>query len=148
MMNEENLVKFKKTTTFSKIANGVKSGQLKEVILGLGTYAMSLLPISTSTDSGLVITALHILIKEKITTNKDLNIALDSIVIEKQNVCLLLDYVLSYLLYRKSYSVVEFDYNNIIKKIIINEEYYKDLTCYNRLLSLIHDALKELKKVE
>lgn len=143
MMNEEDLAKFKKTTTFLKIANGVKNGQLKEVLLGIGTYAMSLLPISTSTDSGLVITALHILIKEKIITNKEVSIVLDSIEIKKQNVCLLLDYILSYLLYRKSDSVIELDYNNIIKRITINEELYKDLTCYNRLLSLIHNALKE-----
>lgn len=141
MMNEEDLAKFKKTTTFLKIENGVKNGQLKEVLLGIGAYAMSLLPISTSTDSGLVITALHILIKEKIITNKEVNIVLDSIEIKKQNVCLLLD--LSYLLYRKSDSVIELDYNNIIKRITINEELYKDLTCYNRLLSLIHNALKE-----
>lgn len=143
MMNEEDLAKFKKTTTFLKIENGVKNGQLKEVLLGIGAYAMSLLPISTSTDSGLVITALHILIKEKIITNKEVNIVLDSIEIKKQNVCLLLDYILSYLLYRKSDSVIELDYNNIIKRITINEELYKDLTCYNRLLSLIHNALKE-----
>lgn len=143
MMNEEDLAKFKKTTTFLKIENGVKNGQLKEVLLGIGTYAMSLLPISTSTDSGLVITALHILIKEKIITNKEVSIVLDSIEIKKQNVCLLLDYILSYLLYRKSDSVIELDYNNIIKRITINEELYKDLTCYNRLLSLIYNALKE-----
>ncbi|WP_455592187.1 hypothetical protein [Bacteroides sp.] len=144
MIDKEYLKNFKESYIYSMIKDGVKKKHLKDVLLGEGEYGMPFLPIAPLTVPSKVIITLHLLVEEKVVTNKEINYAFQCIEINKNNVCLLLDYIKTYLSYRKLESILEINYKIIFERIIKNENQYKDLSCYNNFLSLIHDAMAEL----
>lgn len=143
MIDKEYLAHFKESYIYSMIKNGVKKKHLKDVLLGERGYGMQFLPIVPLTVPSKVIITLHLLVEEKIVTNKEINYAFQCIEINRSNVCLLLDYIKTYLSYRKLESTLEINYKVIFEKIIKNENQYKDLSCYKNFLLLIHAATAE-----
>lgn len=143
MIDKEYLAHFKESYIYSMIKNGVKKKHLKEVLLGEGEYGMPYLPIVPLTDTSLVIIALHLLAIENKVTNEEINNAFDTIKINRENVCLLLDYIETYLLYRKLESILKIDYQNLFERIIKDEDQYKNLDCYNGFVLRVYKAIEE-----
>jgi len=81
MIDKKYIDEFKKTKIYSLIKKSVEQQQIGKMLQGQGKYSMSFLPISTSTDTSLIITGLHILLSENIILNSDINNAFNTIVI-------------------------------------------------------------------
>lgn len=143
MIDKDYLSDFKKSDTYLMLKKGIIKRQLKEVLLGEGEYGMPYLPIVPLTDTSMVIIALHLLAIENKVTNEEINNAFDTIKINRENVCLLLDYIETYLLYRKLESILKIDYQNLFERIIKDEDQYKNLDCYNGFVLRVYKAIEE-----
>ncbi len=131
MLDQEYIQEFRESDTFELIKKGVERNQIRQILLGEGIYSMSWFPIPAPTDPSLVIIALHILVNENLVSNKKINEVLNSIDIE--NVCLLLDYIKTYLIYRSVEKVLIIDYDKLYNKIKEKESFYMGLFCYNKI---------------
>ena len=142
MITKDYIAEFKELRTYDIIKKGFDNNQVECMLLGEGTYAMSWLPISSTTDPSAVIIGLHILTSENIVLNNKINEAFNNIDINANNVCLLLDYIRTYLNYCKDESVLIFDYKKVLEKINRKEENFKNMICYKNFKRQIDSILE------
>lgn len=140
-MEKKDVIEYKKSYIFKLLENGIDQGQLKDVILGKGKYELSFIPINASTDTTSVICVLHIMLSEQRISNEELNKVFQSIDINTDNVCLLLDYILNYLTYREAENILDIDHVYLYKKIQTKKNDYCHINCFKNLINLIDSRI-------
>lgn len=141
MISTDYISTFKKTVTYKLINDGVLKQDLQNVLLGNTPYRIAAQNEYIDTIPSQVIIGLHILITENKTTNQLINETLKSIPVTEKTICLLLDYIDTYLTYKESESELRIDYKYLLANIEEYKNKFVNLPCLSNLLASIYSKI-------
>lgn len=137
-MIKEYISSYKKTATFETIQAGILNNQLCEVLIGAASYKIT--SKYENTIPSQILIGLHILIIEKKINNDEIDKAFRNVEITSDTICLMLDYLDKYLVYRVSHHELKIEFQYLLPKL----KSYKELLnspCAINLLDSISNKL-------
>ncbi len=132
---------FKNTRTFQLIQEGLQKNELADVLVGTNPYKITSQNELLDTVPSQVIIGLHILITENKITNELIDSTLKSILINEKTICLLLDYIDTYLIYKVDESAIKIDYAHLLANIEGQKSKFEDLACVSSFLTSIYSKI-------
>ena len=126
------------------ITGWLMNEQLEDVLMGNGNCDSGDPSSPISVSPILIIDSLHTLILEGWISNGQVNRVFRKIHITQNNICILLNYICKYILYKKNkYSVVDLNASNILHRIHDLHGLYSDLVCVQNMWKIIWDELAD-----
>ncbi len=137
MITFEYISSFKKTNTYKIICEGVLNNNIEDLLLGEDPYTLSYSTDSVKTIPSQVLIGIHILILDSKISNERVNEAFRNLLITRKSVCLILDYIDTYLIYKSDNKAIKLEYDQKFKEIIEKKDDYIKMDCFKNLLALI-----------
>ncbi len=132
---------FKETHTYQLINDGILNGDIQRVLLGNTPYGITSQNEPNRTIPSQIIIGLHILITENKTDNYSINNALKSIPITEKTICILLDYIDTYLTYKIGENILKLDFKDLLSSVEIQRYKFNQQKCVSHLLASIESKI-------
>lgn len=141
MISQKYINSFKQTKSYESISEGLMHGEVHKVLLGQSPYRITSKYEMDDTIPSQVLICIHILIRDGQLTSDSVNEVIQKIKITHGNICLLLDYLNVYLVYRRDHNELKLDYETLLDRFTNLEKEYHELPCYKSLMDKIKGNL-------
>lgn len=134
MIDQQYIISFKQTSSFKIISKGLLKGDIEKVILGKNHYKITSKFEMEDTIPSQVLICIHILIIENKLTSEKINKVFNRITINSKNICLILNYIDSYINYSHSHNALKLDCLRLYNHAKESKNKYQLLPCFNNLM--------------
>ena len=107
----------KGSPAYATLADGLKNEKLEEVLTGVSPFGLSSPSDYLNQQPSLIVLYFHILALDNIIPRDLLNTGLSELVLDKHNTLLGLDYLYSFLMYRKKESLLTLDVPMVLERV-------------------------------